>query len=240
MSDYTIAELEARLAAARAEAAELRNAHAHMDVLERGCAEGADWKRRADAAEAESARLRDALAESEQKRREVRIKYRRQRDEALYALDRVAALHVPSNDDGTGYCVGCWEGGGQDGAVSWDYCPTRAAIDGPGDIETDQDNGQANTCRHLSASGVDTKSGPGKVWRCDHCGLCWIEGYSPYDTTGPGDTTQPEAPGDVCDCGHGRYLHFRGYCHGVHPTTDMCRCQGFAHRPTGPDDRSDG
>ena len=43
----------------------------------------------------------------------------------------------------------------------------------------DQDNGQANTCRHQSASGVDTSTGPDKVWRCDHCGLRWTAGDRP-------------------------------------------------------------
>lgn len=42
----------------------------------------------------------------------------------------------------------------------------------PADDETD--DGMANTCTHMSASGVDTAPlGPDKVWRCDHCGLTW-------------------------------------------------------------------
>lgn len=37
--------------------------------------------------------------------------------------------------------------------------------------------GQANTCPHSSATGVDTAPvGPGKVWRCDHCGLTYRDG----------------------------------------------------------------
>lgn len=39
-----------------------------------------------------------------------------------------------------------------------------------------QANGQSNSCRHYSASGVDQTFGPDKVWRCDHCGLRWTEG----------------------------------------------------------------
>lgn len=37
---------------------------------------------------------------------------------------------------------------------------------------------QANDCRHWSATGVDSTpvSDPSKVWRCDHCGLRWLEG----------------------------------------------------------------
>ena len=36
-------------------------------------------------------------------------------------------------------------------------------------------DGAANTCRHDSASGIDTTSltDPAKVWRCDHCGFAW-------------------------------------------------------------------
>lgn len=39
------------------------------------------------------------------------------------------------------------------------------------------DDDQANTCGHGSASGIDATpvSDPGKVWRCDHCGLRWSE-----------------------------------------------------------------
>ncbi len=37
-------------------------------------------------------------------------------------------------------------------------------------------DGQANTCPHGSATGIDrTPIGPGKVWRCDHCGLRWTD-----------------------------------------------------------------
>lgn len=33
---------------------------------------------------------------------------------------------------------------------------------------------QSNDCTHQSATGVDqTEVGPGKVWRCDHCGLTY-------------------------------------------------------------------
>lgn len=43
-----------------------------------------------------------------------------------------------------------------------------------GDMDTD--NGQANTCSHASATGIDTAPvGPGKVWRCDHCGLTYVQ-----------------------------------------------------------------
>ena len=35
---------------------------------------------------------------------------------------------------------------------------------------------RANDCSHASATGVDQAEGPGKVWRCDHCGLTWQEG----------------------------------------------------------------
>lgn len=36
--------------------------------------------------------------------------------------------------------------------------------------------GQANTCSHTSATGIDTAPiGPRKVWRCDHCGLRWTD-----------------------------------------------------------------
>lgn len=42
--------------------------------------------------------------------------------------------------------------------------------------EFDTDNDQANTCPHSSATGVDTAEvGPGKVWRCDHCGLSYVQ-----------------------------------------------------------------
>lgn len=38
-------------------------------------------------------------------------------------------------------------------------------------------DGQANTCTHMSATGIDTAPiGPEKVWRCDHCGLTWKQG----------------------------------------------------------------
>jgi len=38
-------------------------------------------------------------------------------------------------------------------------------------------DGMANTCPHLSASGIDTAPlGPNKVWRCDHCGMRWTQG----------------------------------------------------------------
>lgn len=38
------------------------------------------------------------------------------------------------------------------------------------------EDGQANDCRHDSATGVDAAPiGPGKVWRCDHCGLTWTD-----------------------------------------------------------------
>lgn len=40
----------------------------------------------------------------------------------------------------------------------------------------DADGGQANDCPHYSATGIDTAPvGPGKVWRCDHCGLTWTD-----------------------------------------------------------------
>lgn len=40
----------------------------------------------------------------------------------------------------------------------------------------DTHDGQANTCPHGSATGVDRSPiGPGKVWRCDHCGLRWTD-----------------------------------------------------------------
>lgn len=45
-------------------------------------------------------------------------------------------------------------------------------------VASDADDGQANDCRHDSATGIDTTpvSDPGKVWRCDHCGLRWTSG----------------------------------------------------------------
>lgn len=40
--------------------------------------------------------------------------------------------------------------------------------------QPETDDGMANTCTHMSASGVDTAPlGPDKVWRCDHCGMTW-------------------------------------------------------------------
>lgn len=42
--------------------------------------------------------------------------------------------------------------------------------------DRDAEDGQANDCRHDSATGVDTAPiGPDKVWRCDHCGLTWTD-----------------------------------------------------------------
>src|SRR3954451_11769954 len=48
-------------------------------------------------------------------------------------------------------------------------------------VPADTDDGQANACRHDSASGIDTTpvSDPGKVWRCDHCGLRWTDSDQP-------------------------------------------------------------
>lgn len=44
------------------------------------------------------------------------------------------------------------------------------------ELEPLADDGQANTCTHQSATGIDTTPiGPGKVWRCDHCGLRWTD-----------------------------------------------------------------
>lgn len=39
-------------------------------------------------------------------------------------------------------------------------------------------DGQANDCRHDSASGIDQRppNDPSKIWRCDHCGLTWNSG----------------------------------------------------------------
>ena len=48
-------------------------------------------------------------------------------------------------------------------------------------LMSDADDGQANTCPHGSATGIDTTPiGPAKVWRCDHCGLRWSD--QGYDT----------------------------------------------------------
>lgn len=56
-------------------------------------------------------------------------------------------------------------------------------------------DGQANDCRHDSATGVDAAAmGPGKVWRCDHCGVMWRQG-------GRGSASW------TCDCGLGGAFH---------------------------------
>lgn len=49
-------------------------------------------------------------------------------------------------------------------------------------VAEDTEDGQANTCAHSSATGVDTAPMDGaKVWRCDHCGMRWTtSGGVPY------------------------------------------------------------
>lgn len=43
-------------------------------------------------------------------------------------------------------------------------------------VGDETEDGMANTCTHMSASGIDTAPlGPDKVWRCDHCGLRWTQ-----------------------------------------------------------------
>lgn len=42
-------------------------------------------------------------------------------------VDAVLAIH--HKHETSSHCVGCWEGGGEDGAVSWP-CPTVRAITG--------------------------------------------------------------------------------------------------------------
>jgi hypothetical protein len=62
------------------------------------------------------------------------------------------------------------------------------------------DDGQANDCRHDSATGIDLTSprDPEKVWRCDHCGLLWNDDgrltFSP--TTTPRETDEMPEEGD--------------------------------------------
>ena len=55
-------------------------------------------------------------------------------DDLEAAIERVQALHRPSLDHGAGfdpYCVGCFEAAGEDGAPSWEDCPTLKALRGP-------------------------------------------------------------------------------------------------------------
>lgn len=68
-------------------------------------------------------RLRAKIAEVEQ---EVRRQYH-EAQAAEAAIARVESIHHLSVEGG--FCVGCWEAAGEDGAPSWP-CPTIIAIRG--------------------------------------------------------------------------------------------------------------
>lgn len=75
-----------------------------------------------------------------------------------------------------GYVMGCDEC--EDVTPAVEPAPTQAERQCADTGQIEADDGQANDCRHLSATGIDTTpiSDPAKVWRCDHCGLQWAAG----------------------------------------------------------------
>lgn len=86
--------------------------------------------------------------------------------------ERIAAIRGMCDLATNGMTPACphvsWaEEGDDDGGTGVWVCESC----GLSSVSTD---GTANSCSHLSATGVDAAPmGPGKVWRCDHCGLTY-------------------------------------------------------------------
>ncbi|UUW88377.1 hypothetical protein [Pimelobacter simplex] len=96
-------------------------------------------------------------------------------------------------------------------------------------------DGSANDCTHVSASGVDrTPIGPDKVWRCDHCGLCWRQG--PGNPTDDTPAPEPSDRAGLSETEPGTPLGIDGHLPNVPagPGAPWCSC-GYRWDPRDPD-----